>query len=43
MALAMFGLNAILSAVGWWNGDAVAWHEEILQPSGFKSVSCIIN
>ncbi|TMW50703.1 hypothetical protein DOY81_004227 [Sarcophaga bullata] len=37
MALAMFGLNAILSAVGWWNGDAVAWHETILQPNGFKS------
>ncbi|KAM7352436.1 torn and diminished rhabdomeres isoform 2-T2 [Cochliomyia hominivorax] len=38
MALAMFGLNAILSAVGWWNGDAVAWHETILQPNGFKSL-----
>ncbi|XP_058986292.1 uncharacterized protein LOC131806331 [Musca domestica] len=38
MALAMFGLNAILSAVGWWNGDAIAWHETLLQPSGFKSL-----
>jgi len=36
----MFGLNAILSAVGWWRGDMLAWSaENYFQPDGISSVS----
>ncbi|XP_023173290.2 uncharacterized protein LOC111601091 [Drosophila hydei] len=37
MTLGMFGLNAILSAVGWWRGDFVAWSENYFQPNGISS------
>uniref|UniRef100_A0A1B0C339 GH18 domain-containing protein n=1 Tax=Glossina palpalis gambiensis TaxID=67801 RepID=A0A1B0C339_9MUSC len=30
----MFGLNAILSAASWWNGNAISWHETLLQHNG---------
>ncbi|KAI9578549.1 hypothetical protein GQX74_009123 [Glossina fuscipes] len=30
----MFGLNAILSATSWWKGNAISWHETLLQPNG---------
>ncbi|KAI9585499.1 uncharacterized protein LOC119633555 [Glossina fuscipes] len=38
MTLAMFGLNAILSAVSWWDGNAISWHETLLQPNGIHSL-----
>ncbi|XP_034472835.1 uncharacterized protein LOC117780422 [Drosophila innubila] len=38
MTLGMFGLNAILSAVGWWRGDFVAWSENYFQPNGISSL-----
>ncbi|XP_017860392.1 PREDICTED: uncharacterized protein LOC108612026 [Drosophila arizonae] len=37
MTLGMFGLNAILSAVGWWRGDFLAWSENYFQPNGISS------
>ncbi|EDW03623.1 uncharacterized protein LOC6562179 [Drosophila grimshawi] len=37
MTLGMFGLNAILSAVGWWRGDFVAWSDNYFQPNGISS------
>lgn len=39
MTLGMFGLNAILSAVGWWRGNFQAWSENYFQPNGISSVS----
>lgn len=39
MTLGMFGLNAILSAVGWWRGNFLAWSENYFQPNGISSVS----
>ncbi|SPP82129.1 uncharacterized protein LOC117583865 [Drosophila guanche] len=39
MTLGMFGLNAILSAVGWWRGDLLAWStDNYFQPDGISSV-----
>ncbi|XP_002052053.3 solute carrier family 7 member 14 [Drosophila virilis] len=38
MTLGMFGLNAILSAVGWWRGDFLAWSENYFQPNGISSL-----
>ncbi|KAI8042199.1 hypothetical protein M5D96_003501 [Drosophila gunungcola] len=39
LTLGMFGLNAILSAVGWWRGDMLAWTtENKFQPDGLSSV-----
>ncbi|XP_034099901.1 uncharacterized protein LOC117565063 [Drosophila albomicans] len=38
MTLGMFGLNAILSAVGWWRGDFAAWSENYFQPNGISSL-----
>ncbi|KAH8269347.1 hypothetical protein KR018_005980, partial [Drosophila ironensis] len=39
LTLGMFGLNAILSAVGWWRGDLSAWSaENYFQPDGISSV-----
>ncbi|XP_037710578.1 uncharacterized protein LOC119547686 [Drosophila subpulchrella] len=39
LTLGMFGLNAILSAVGWWRGDMLAWSaENYFQPDGISSV-----
>ncbi|ALC40342.1 tadr [Drosophila busckii] len=37
MTLGMFGLNAILSAVGWWRGDFVAFTQNYFQPNGMNS------
>lgn len=39
MTLGMFGLNAILSAVGWWRGNFQTWSENYFQPNGISSVS----
>ncbi|XP_016964626.1 uncharacterized protein LOC108034278 [Drosophila biarmipes] len=39
LTLGMFGLNAILSAVGWWRGDMLAWSaDNYFQPDGISSV-----
>ncbi|XP_026843106.1 uncharacterized protein LOC6593413 [Drosophila persimilis] len=39
LTLGMFGLNAILSAVGWWRGDLLAWStDSYFQPDGVSSV-----
>nr|NP_610082.2 torn and diminished rhabdomeres, isoform C [Drosophila melanogaster]AAF53954.2 torn and diminished rhabdomeres, isoform C [Drosophila melanogaster] len=39
LTLGMFGLNAILSAVGWWRGDMLAWSaDSYFQPDGISSV-----
>ncbi|XP_016985317.1 uncharacterized protein LOC108048808 isoform X2 [Drosophila rhopaloa] len=39
LTLGMFGLNAILSAVGWWRGDMLAWStDNYFQPDGLSSV-----
>ncbi|XP_030382954.1 uncharacterized protein LOC115630502 [Scaptodrosophila lebanonensis] len=37
MTLGMFGLNAILSAVGWWRGDFLTWTQQYFQPNGINS------
>lgn len=40
LTLGMLGLNAILSAVGWWRGDLLAWSaDNYFQPDGISSVS----
>ncbi|XP_037927481.1 uncharacterized protein LOC119662015 [Teleopsis dalmanni] len=38
MSLGMLGLNAVLSAVGWWNGDFMEWTHSFFQPNGLRSV-----
>ncbi|XP_032310930.1 uncharacterized protein LOC6503741 [Drosophila ananassae] len=39
LTLGMLGLNAILSAVGWWRGDLLAWSaDNYFQPDGISSV-----